>query len=91
MHDNRMVGKLTGKSGGLTPPFHQNLSQKLKPIIQKWATMKHLIHEHRDATVLIRVKGTIRSLNSFQSKISSEFNWHTEHTHTHLQLQSRTH
>jgi len=57
-------------------------SQKVKTIVKKWVTMKHLIHEHREATVLIRVKGTVSSPNIFQSIINSVFNWHTKHALT---------
>jgi hypothetical protein len=38
--------------------------------------MKSQIHEHRDPTMLIRVKGIVSSPNTFQSIISFEFNWH---------------
>jgi hypothetical protein len=53
--------------------------------------MKRLIHEQRDATVLIGVKRTMSSPNTFQSIISSELNWHTKHAQKHLQLQLSTH
>jgi hypothetical protein len=45
--------------------------------------MKCLIHEHRDATVLIGVRGTVSSPNIFQSIISSVFNWQTKHAQIH--------
>jgi len=73
---------LTCKSGGLAPPFHQNQSQKVKTIVQKWVTMKRLIHERRDATVLIGERWTVSSPNIFQSLISYVFNWHTKHAQT---------